>query len=329
VRVKRENQEFSAEELNLITLAQEYSDEDRARSLLESLRWPKGPVCPHCKAEKPYVLTPKTDSKRPGRKGLYKCRECRKQFTVTVGTVFEDSHINLSKWLMAIFLLCSSKKAMSAHQLHRMLGITYKTAWFMAHRIRYAMGPENPLGKMLEGTVEYDETYVGGKVRHGDKKLTPETSGYRKNTKKVPVVALVERGGEVRTKVVTKVNHKNIRDFIKGNISKKAFVNTDATPMYRNAFQDFERHDQVDHGRKEYARHNADGTCSHVNTAESFFSLIKRGIYGSWHNVSREHLPKYMDEFAFRWNSRKLKDGERFTAAIKTIEGKRLKYRDS
>lgn len=149
---------FDAEELNLIKLAQDYSDADKARELLEKLRWPKGAVCPHCKADKPYKLAPKDTSKSPGRKGLYKCRECRKQFTVTVGTIFEDSHIPISKWLMGIFILCSSKKAISAHQIHRMLGMTYKTAWFMAHRIRYAMGPGMPLAKMLDGAVEIDET---------------------------------------------------------------------------------------------------------------------------------------------------------------------------
>ena len=316
--------EFDAEELNLITLAQEYSDPEKARNLLETLRWPNGPVCPHCKAEKPYALTPKTESRRPGRKGLYKCRECRKQFTVTVGTIFEDSHIPISKWLMAIFILCSSKKAISAHQLHRMLGMTYKTAWFMAHRIRYAMGPGMPLAKMMEGTVEIDETYVGGKPRHGDPK---PTGGYRKDSRKVPVVALVQRDGQVRTKVVPKVTQNNVRDFIFGNVSKAAFVNTDESSVYWRMFYGFDRHDAVDHGRKEYARTNADGSCSHVNTAESFFSLIKRGIMGSFHHVSREHLHRYCSEFEFRWNHRKVSDGERTVEAVKAIEGKRLTYK--
>src|SRR5262245_28070616 len=137
---------LNPDELNLVKLAREYSDDDKARSLLESLRWPDGPICPHCKATEPYALKPKATSTKPGRKGLYKCRECRKQFTVTVGTIFEDSHIHIGTWLMAIFIICSSKKAVSAHQLHRMLDVTYKTAWFMAHRIRYAMGPDQPLG---------------------------------------------------------------------------------------------------------------------------------------------------------------------------------------
>src|SRR5258708_1481871 len=184
--MKKQNGAFDAEELNLIKLAQEYSDPDVARQLLESILWPDGPVCPHCKnhKDKPiYTMTPKPGSKSPVRAGLYKCAACRKEFTVTVGTIFEDSHLSISKWLMAFFILRSSKKAISAHQLHRMLGITYKTAWFMAHRIRHAMSPKLPLGKLLRGTVEVDETFVGGK---GDAKT--------RYMRKTPVVALGERG---------------------------------------------------------------------------------------------------------------------------------------
>jgi transposase-like protein len=317
------NTKFDAEELNLIKLAQEYSDEDKARELLETLRWPEGPVCPHCKAKEPYKLTPKATSKSPGRKGLYKCRECRKQFTVLVGTIFSDSHIPISKWLMAIFIICSSKKAVSAHQLHRMLGMTYKSAWFMAHRIRFAM-VEGPLAEMLNGTVEVDETYVGGKKRHGD----PEPAGgYRKNTKKVPLVAAVQRGGKVRTQTMQKVTGKNLKQFVNANVHKASFINTDELLTYRNMFHDYERHDAVNHGLKEYARRNADGSESHTNTAESFFSLLKRGIVGAFHHVSPEHLHRYATEFEFRWNNRKRTDGERMEAAIGMVEGKRLTYR--
>ena len=182
--------EFDADELNLITLAQQYSDNDKARELLEKLRWPDGkPICPHCKNkdEKPISkLTPKkpTDkTKSAVRKGVYFCGACRKQFTVTVGTIFEGSHIPISKWLMAWFLICSSKKAMSAHQLHRMLKITYKTSWFMCHRIRFAMGND---GVKLNGIVEVDETFVGGK---GDRST--------RAARHVPVMALIEQGGNV------------------------------------------------------------------------------------------------------------------------------------
>jgi transposase-like protein len=326
VKFKPMKAEFNAEELNLIKLAQEYSDPDKARTLLESMRWPHGATCPHCKAKEPYKITPKETSKRPARQGLYKCRECRKQFTVTVGTIFEDSHIPISKWLMAIFILCSSKKGISAHQLHRMLGITYKTAWFMAHRIRFAM-TEGPLSELLEGTVEVDETYVGGKPRHGDPK-NPK-GGYRKDSRKVPVVALVQRKGKVRANVIPKVNQDNLRRFIGGNISKSAFVNTDEALVYRRMFDEYDRHDAVNHGEKEYARTNADGSSSHVNSAESFFSLLKRGVMGAFHHVSPEHLHRYVNEFSFRWNNRSISDGERLEAAVEMVEGKRLTYRQT
>jgi transposase-like protein len=285
---------LSSEDLNLIKLAQEYSDNDKARELLESLRWPNGPVCPHCandgKSKSIYTLTPKPDSKRPARKGLYKCGACRKQFTVTVGTVFEDSHIPIGKWLMAIFILCSSKKGISAHQLHRMLDITYKTAWFMAHRIRFAMG-EGALAELIKGTVEIDETFVGGK-------------------------------GDRRT-----IASRNLRSCLNECAKKDTIINTDQAGVYIGLNRQFMRHNVVNHSIKEYARRNVDGSNAHVNTAESFFSLIKRGIVGSFHHVSREHLHRYASEFQFRWNNRNITDGERMEVAIEQVVGKRLTYK--
>jgi transposase-like protein len=322
---------LSPEELNLKTLAQEYADEGKARQLIEAWRWPSGPVCPHCKATGAYRLQGKAESKNPVPDGTLKCKECRKKFTVRVGTIFEDSHIKLSVWIQAFFMMCASKKGISAHQIHRMLGVTYKTAWFMCHRIRHTMG-QGPVAEMLKGTVEVDETYVGGKPRpagNGKKYERAPGTGFRNNSNKIPVVALIQRDGNVRTKVVASVSHKNLRGFVDANIDKRATVNTDQFGMYRKLFAPWARHDKVNHSIKQYARHNADGTVSHVNTCESFFSLIKRGVYGSFHHVSPEHLPKYCDEFAFRWNHRELKDGERMKAAICQIEGKRLMYRDS
>lgn len=325
---------FDADDLNLIKLAREYSDDDKARALLEQLRWPHGPVCPHCKnhTDKPiYKLEPKAGSKSAVRKGVYKCGSCRKQFTVTVKTIFEDSHIKIGTWLMAIFILCSSKKAISAHQLHRMLDITYKSAWFMAHRIRFAM-TQGPMMELLKGTLEIDETYVGGKPRVGDKK--PEhRGGYRKNSVKTPVVALVKRDGEVRTKVVANVTQKNLWQFIDSNIAKGSIVNTDQSGLYNTILWPIispkgGNHHVVNHSIGEYARPEKDGI-AHVNTAESFFSLLKRGVYGSWHHVSKEHLFRYCDEFAFRWNTRKDTDGKRMAKAVALVTDKRLTYKQA
>ncbi|MGO8679674.1 MAG: IS1595 family transposase [Limisphaerales bacterium] len=304
------------DELNLITLAQEYSDEDKARGLLESLLWPNGAICPHCQHNEVYKLTPKADSKRPARKGLYKCSACRKQFTVTVGTIFEDSHLPISKWLMAIFIICSSKKSISANQLSRMLKITYKAAWFMAHRLRFAVSPEMPLTKLLKGVVEVDETFVGGK-------------GFRcsRSRRHTPVVALIERGGSMQTRVVSNVTQKNLGQALHECVSKDAVVNTDEHGAYRNPLKKWKAHHTVVHSKFEYIRHNKDGSTSGVNSCESFFSLLKRGVYGSWHHVSRGHLPKYANEFAFRWNTRHATDGERMETAIGMVTGKRLTYR--
>jgi transposase-like protein len=308
----------SGDAVNLVTLAQKYSDPDTAREFLESLLWPEGPVCPHCKntTDKPiYKLTPKATSTRPARKGLYKCGACRKQFTVTVGTIFEDSHIPIGKWLMAIFLLCSSKKGISSHQLHRMLDITYKSAWFMTHRIRYAMG-EGPLAKLLEGTIEVDETFVGGK---GDRKTQQD--------RKTTVIALIQRGGKARARTIATVSQKNLRYELR-ECSKDAVINTDQWSGYRGLGTIYKRHDVVNHSALEYARKNADGSVAHVNTCESFFSLLKRGIVGSFHHVSREHLNRYADEFTFRWNNRGIADGERMEVAIEQAVGKRLTYKE-
>lgn len=219
---------------------------------------------------------------------------------------------------MAIFIICSSKKSISALQLSRMLKITYKAAWFMAHRLRFAVGPEMPLNKLLQGVVEADETYVGGKgVR---------CSRLRRLT---PVVALIERGGNMQARVVSNVSQHNIGKMLNECVSKKATLNTDEHDAYKPAGKEFKGHQTVVHSKKEYSRRNADGSVSGINHCESFFSLLKRGVYGSWHHVSREHLPKYANEFAFRWNTRGQTDGERMETAIGMVTGKRLTYREA
>jgi transposase-like protein len=298
-------------ELNLATLVTEYGDEDKARELLESLRWPYGAICPHCNASKPYKLKARADSKSPSRAGLYKCRTCRKQFTFKVGSIFEDSKIPLSKWCMAIALICSSKKAMSSHQIHRMIGVTQKTSWFMMHRIRHAFAPVFEAQK-LKGNVEMDEVFIGGK-----------------NSPKKQVVALIERGGQVRTKIVDRISHRNIGQFMRGNIAKGSVVNTDSNPRYKTVYLPAIQHQAVNHSAKEFIREKADGSKVHVNHCESFFSLLKRGVTGAFHHISKEHLHRYCDEFAFRWNTRKLTDGARFESAIGLTVGKRLKYQEA
>jgi transposase-like protein len=318
ISMKTKELDFDSEELNLIKLAQDYADDDKARSLLESLRWPKGVVCPRCdnKDAKPfYKLEARPGSKAGARKGLYKCGACRKQFTVTVGTIFEDSHIPIGKWLMAYFILCSSKKSISAHQMHRMLGMTYKTAWFMCHRIRHAMASTYKTPK-LGGIVESDETFVGGKCTMKE--------NFRKKT---PVVALIERGGKMRTAVVSNVTQKNLGKALAECVSKDAIVHTDELPAYDKPLAEWAGHHAVNHSHYEYTRTEPDGMKVHVNSCESFFALLKRGVHGSWHHVSREHLPRYASEFEFRWNHRKESDGERMKAAIAKSEGRRLTYR--
>jgi transposase-like protein len=305
---------FDADEINLLLLAKKYSNETKARKLFESWRWPGGKaICPHCKHDEAYAMKSKSGTKNKMRAGLYCCSACRKTFTATVGTVMEDSHLPISKWLMAMFLISSSKKGMSAHQVHRMLNITYKAAWFMCHRIRFAFGDD---GVKLKGIVEADETFVGGT---GERK----TSSLRK----IPVVVLLERGGKAKTRIVSNVSQHNLGKVLAECVDKSATVNTDEHTAYKPALKAFARHDTVNHSKDEYHRLNSDGTVSTTNSAESFFSLLKRGVYGSWHHVSREHLPKYANEFAFRWGTNKLTDGARMATMPPLFDGKRLMYR--
>jgi len=289
-----------------------FLNEDEAREYLEQLRWPNGAVCPHCKRIGAYKLQPKPDSKTPVRNGVWKCKFCRKQFTVTVGTIFEDSHIPIHQWLSAIQFLCSSKKGMSAHQLHRMLHITYKSAWFMAHRIRYAMG-QPPLAEKLQGIVEVDETYVGGKA-HGKRGRGAEN--------KIPVVALVQRGGEVRSFKTEQVTTKNLRAMIRKHVAKDSTIITDEFPAYKGLDKEFADHQTVSHGTREYVRGNV-----HVNSAEGYFALLKRGIIGTYHHISKQHLGQYLNEFNFRYNSRKVDDEFRMVLAVEGTKGKRLVVR--
>jgi hypothetical protein len=253
------------------------------------------------------------------RPGVWKCKACRKQFTVTVNTIFERSHIELRLWLMAFAIMCASKKGVSALQLQRQLGLgSYQSAWHMAHRVRHAMSQE-PLKGMLAGRVEVDETYVGGKPRPGNNDGRKTGRG----TNKAAVVALVERDGRARAFPIERVNAATLKGAVRENVDRSAMILTDEWAAYQGLGKEFKGgHFTVNHGQGEYWRGGA-GT----NTVEAFFALLKRGVYGSFHHVSKKHLHRYCDEFSFRWNHRRTTDGERTDAALRGAEGKRLTYK--
>lgn len=292
-----------------------FIDADRAREYLEALRWPNGAVCPHCGSVAEHY---KLEGEKH-RAGLYKCKDCREQFTVTVGTVFERSKIPLNIWLQAVYLLCSSKKGMSSHQLHRTLGVTYKTAWFMTHRIREAMnqGKDGLLGGG-GGTVEADETYWGAcnRSKAGQAK---KGRGYDHKQK---IVSLVERNGSVRSFHVPVVNSASLREVLTAQIAADANLITDDHNYYKKVGREFASHEAVSHSTKEYSR----GTV-HTNTIEGYFGIFKRGLIGIYHHVGPQHLQRYANEFDFRYNNRKVNDTERADNALRGITGKRLTYR--
>ena len=320
------------DDLNLIALAQHFSDEDKAREFVEKLRWPDGPVCPHCGlVDNAYRLEPKPSKKGTHvRKGVWKCGGCREQFTVTVGTIFEDSHIPLSKWLLAYHLLCASKKGMSAHQLHRMLKVTYRSAWFMAHRIRYTMSQE-PLSSKLTGTIEIDETYVGGKfrIRHPQAVKPGERARDRAQAyaNKAAVVSVLQRGGRVQSQHVQRVTSENLRPIVEQMVAEDAHIMTDSSTVLAGALKG-RKHDQVNHRADEYVRYE-NGVCITTNSIEGYFATLKRGINGVYHHVGKQHLHRYLSEFDFRYNSRKECDGDRTLMALNSAGGKRLMLRDS
>jgi transposase-like protein len=306
--------------MNLLTISK--LTEEEARDLLEKTRWPDGATCPHCGTKEVTKLQGK--STRPG---LYKCkdRDCRKQFTITVGTIFEDSHIPIKTWITAFHIMCSSKKGVSALQLSRQLGLSYRPAWHMAHRIREAMAKE-PVATLLKGTIEVDETFIGGKLRnmHADRRSQMK----KRRDHKTPLVALVQRGGGVRVKVVPNVRAVNLKEALLEHAEKSSHIMTDEWPGYIQGTEDHRAHSTVNHFRGEYVRHQGSGLpIAYTNTVESFFSLFKRGINGAFHHVSKEHLHRYAEEFAFRWGHRKETDEERTMAALKLAPMARLQYK--
>lgn len=290
-----------------------FNDDDKAREHLEALLWPQGAVCPRCGVMDDRITKLAGKSTRPG---VYKCKDCRKPFSVTIGTVMERSKIPLSKWVFAAQLMASSKKGFSALQLQRMIGTNYETAWFLFHRLREAAKDENP--GPLGGTnivVEGDETYVGGKAKN---------KAFGPPPKKHAVFALVERDGKARSFHVANVTAKTLRPIIVKHASRKSYFMTDESVVYPKIGEEFSGHGTVNHSAKEYVR---TGGFHHTNTVESFFALIKRGVTGTFHNISEAHLSRYLDEFTFRHNTRALSDVERAAELLRGAKGKRLMYR--
>lgn len=285
------------------------SDENVCREYMEQMRWGGSPFCPHCNSTKPYKVK--------GGKS-YRCsdRNCRKDFSVTVGTIFENSKIKLSTWLAAIYILTAHKKGISSCQLARDLGVTQKTAWFINHRVRLIMGEPEP--EPLKDVVEVDETYVGGKFKNMNR-------GRRKKWQdkgvdnKTAVMGLLQRDGKAKLEVI---GNRSFKQIVLDNVDRSATVYTDAHLGYELLSQDFASHEAVNHSIQEYKRGLA-----YTNSIEGFFSLFKRTIHGTYHQISPKHLHRYCAETTYRFNSRKIKDADRFRVAISNVEG-RLKYKE-
>ena len=289
-----------------------YHDDDKAREHLEALLWPDGPTCPRCGVTGDRITKLKGKSTRPG---VHKCKDCRKPFTVTIGTIMERSHIPLSKWVLAAQLMASSKKGMSALQLQRMIDTNYETAWFLFHRLRECANDPTP--GPIGGTnkvVEADESFIGGKARN---------KAFGPPPKKHAVFALVERDGEVRSFHVANVSSKTLRPILVKNASRKSYLMTDEAPTYTGIGREFAGHGTVNHSAKEYVR----GAFWYTNTVESYFALLKRDVYGAFHSISEAHLFRYLAEFDFRHNTRDLSDAERAEELLRGAKGKRLLYR--
>lgn len=303
-----------------------YSNETAAREHLEGIRWADGVYCPHCGG---FDGIKKLGGAAAAR-GLWHCTPCRKKFTVTVGTVFERSHIDLTKWLAAFHLMCASKKGVSAHQGHRMLGVTYKTAWFMWHRIREAMkrgGVSMPPMGGKGKVVEADETYFGDLPDHkAPIRNNPNRPKFGPGHKRA-IVSLVERGGQVRSFYAGSAKVEEVSKIVRENISKESRLHTDESMVYRKVGREFASHERVNHGQKEYAR--GDVT---TNTIEGVFSVFKRGMKGVYQHCDERHLHRYLAEFDFRYNNRSalgVDDQTRAVTALKGVTGKRLTYQQA
>lgn len=307
--------------MNSILSAPYFHDEQAAYDFVEARIWPRGPICPHCGGvEKNRKMQGKST-----RIGVYKCYDCRKPFTVKIGTIFEASHIPMRVWLQAIFLVASSKKGISSNQLHRSLGISLKSAWFMSHRIREAMrsGDFAPFGSD-GGVVEVDETYIGR-----DKSIKPD--GMKKGRgfhHKNKILSLVDRNsGQARSFVVDDVKASTLAPIVRENLAREAKLMTDESPVYTLVGREFVSHGVVHHRSKEYVSKGDNGL--HTNTIEGFFSIFKRGMKGVYQHCAHNHLHRYVAEFDFRYNNRKalgVEDSERAEKLLRGVKGKRLTY---
>ena len=297
--------------MNINITAPMFHNEAKALAHLEASRWPDGVNCPHCGSVRVRKMEGKTQA------GMFLCNDCRDKFTVRTGSVMERSHVPLHKWLLATHIMAASKKGMSALQMSRMIGVTYKTAWFLCHRIREAMdgaAPTGPLGGP-DTVVEADESWVGGKARN---------RAFRKPAPKKAVVALVERNGMARSFHVANVNAKDVRALVVTNVDRASHLMTDESPIYTRMGREFNGHSTVNHSASEYV---TTGGFKHSNTAENFFSIFKRGVIGTYHHMSEAHLGRYCAEFDLRDNTRDMNDGERAAAILKGAVGRRLTYR--
>lgn len=293
-------------------------DEAQAVAFFEKQRWGNDPACPKCGSVNVYQMMAKSGERNKDYR--WRCNDCREMFTVRTGTIFAETRLPMRVWVYAIWKACSSKKGISALQLAREMEITHKSALFALRRIRHGLGEVD--APKLTGTVEVDEVYVGAR------KPRYRNSGKRgRGTTKIPVIGAVQRGGDVRFQMMERITGENIGKFVKENADLTCRVVTDEFPVYIRPAKQFEGgHAVVKHKVREYVKADTD---IHTNTIEGVFSLIRRGVMGTFHSVSRKHLPNYLNEFQFRWNTRKLDDGERVAKAIKAVDGKRLQYRES
>ena len=300
-------------------------DETAAVEFLEKQRWGGIPACPRCGDTN--VVQVKDAKGNRNKRFLWRCHGCKQQFTVRIGTVFEDSRIPLRIWCYAFWKACSSKKGISALQISRECSLSYKSALFLMHRIRYAMTEPGEQEK-LQGDIEVDETYVGGKPKYTQKREFRVSRGPKqqigRGTNKTPVMVIIKRNDKARAKVIPNVTGDTLKTAIRENVHKSSRIITDENKGYFGIGKEFTGgHEAVNHSAKEYVRGDV-----YTNTAESFFSLLKRGFYGTFHSVSKKHLHRYINEFEFRWNTRKIDDGDRTAAAIRGADGKRLMYRE-